>query len=352
MKREVSKDYSNVLLRLLILQKANSRVDLAKLAGVTKMTATNYVTDWIKQGWLVEKKAPSNQGAGRPKSILKFGPKAPRLLGVFVDDKTITLSVGTLEQKIEESWSMNLDTDLNLAVQVKSLLSSYWPKFINLTIFSMSFVVIGHEEQLEELKEIMAKDYPFPAYFYGLENAVLMHEIIKDQVDSALLISLGNDVASIEFNADTKRFQEPKIGHLSIDYNGLACSCGKKGCLQAYINKSVMEKKLRDISKMKLDFAGFCQMQQKKNDARIDWALKDMAEKLGYAIANALLINGIKPVYLSGEAVYLPDRYIAKLEKEVREQLSCQEITIQKATVTKSDYHKLPIEMGLIDILF
>ena len=96
-----------------------------------------------------------------------------------------------------------------------------------------------------------------------------------------------------------------------------------------------MEKKMRDITKLKLDFVGFCEMQQKKNDSRIDWALKDMMDKLGFAIVSITNILDTEAVIIGGVSSVIPDRYFQKLEKSIAgKNIGLQrEIKILKASI-------------------
>ena len=130
-----------------------------------------------------------------------------------------------------------------------------------------------------------------------------------------------------------------EFGHISIDYNGLSCECGNRGCIEAYASTSAMEKKLRDITKLKIDFRGFCELQSKKNDSRIDWALKDMMDKLAAALIGYVNLLHPSVIVLSGEGAYLPDRYLSRLEKTVSEKARVQKgvkVPVRKPA-TKAD---------------
>ena len=100
-----------------------------------------------------------------------------------------------------------------------------------------------------------------------------------------------------------------------------------------------MEKKLRDITKLKIDFRGFCELQSKKNDSRIDWALKDMMDKLAAALIGYVNLLHPSVIVLSGEGAYLPDRYLSRLEKTVSEKARVQKgvkVPVRKPA-TKAD---------------
>ena len=68
---------------------------------------------------------------------------------------------------------------------------------------------------------------------------------------------------------------------------------------------------------MNTDFRGFCELQQKKNDSRIDWAFKDMMDKLGFALTTVYNVIAPSVFVIGGQAAFLPDRYLARLAKNL-----------------------------------
>lgn len=340
------------VLTLLITKQAESRVDLAAKSGLTKMTITNLVNEWISSGLLVEEKGPSTSGRGRPKATLRFGPKSPRIIGVLLQDDGFSISLSSLDGLLLDAWNIKMK-EATLEEEIDAALNMLLSKHVNTTFLMVGITSISNtvpEEVIKLIKEKLA----LPVIYVPLEKAILSYESLFGELEygkDALLIDLGDDLRCSLLLNGALAAQPINIAHVSIDYNGLTCSCGKKGCLIAYISKKVMEKKLRDISKLKLDFAGFCQMQNKKNDNRVDWAMKDMMEKLGHGIANVLTILNVKTVILSGEGIFLPERYISKLEKDLIAEMNDQELRVKKASIMKSEEALLPIAGSLLQYL-
>ena len=331
------------LLTLLITKQADTRIDLAAKSGLTKMTVTNFVNEWISNGLLVEEKSKSSVGRGRPKVSLIFGPKSPKVIGLLLQDDGFVLSLSSLDGTVIDTWN-GKGKDPSIVEAIDQSINELLSKYIN-TNFLLVGVSSINSSFPKQLIDQLEKKLSLPLVYIPYEKAVLSNELLYGELGfgaDALLVDLGDEIrCSLSKNGNLN--QEPiNLAHVSIDYNGLTCSCGKKGCLDAYISKRVMEKKLRDISKLKLDFAGFCQMQNKKNDNRVDWAMKDMMEKLGHGISNVLTILNVKTVLLSGEGTYIPDRYIAKLEKDLISEMNDRAIKVKKASLMKSDELKLP----------
>ena len=326
------------IMRLLLTKKANTRTDLASLLPFTKMTVTNLINEWIKTGYIVEKKDKADSFRGRPKVILEIGEKAPKTLGLYIEKNKVTLTLARLNGNKEDAWTEKYDASTLIAACDK-LIHYAFAKYVNNTFLGIG-ILNESEIEIEDLVTYLKENINLEIYPMGKEKCTLFHESLFGLIQTSsdgLILEITDTIKTTLMKKGSIEEYTPNVAHLSIDYNGLTCSCGRKGCLSAYIAKPIIEKKLRDISKLRLDFAGFCQMQNKKNDNRIDWALKDMVEKLGYGITNLYVLTGIQKVILSGEAIYLPDRYIEKLEKELRQNLNCEAMRIMKTSVSKSD---------------
>ena len=340
------------LLLLLLTKQATNRTDLAKRSGLTKMTVTNLINEWISDDFFVEKKEAADLSRGRPKMILELSAKAPKVLGVQVTKSSIALSLSNLYGVIEDSWTKAAKQD-EYETAIDELLNKALAKYINTRFLSLAIVFTDIHAPRELIDHIEQK-INIPVVTATKEIGLLSHEFLFGQIrgkTNALLFHLSDQINTAALLDGQISKHEPNLAHLSIDYNGLTCACGRKGCLCAYIAKPVMEKKLRDISKLKMDFAGFCQLQNKKNDSKIDWALKDMSEKLGHGLANVCTIMGINTVILSGEATYIPDRYLTKLEKDLQSELKDLSFSLLKTSLTQSEQSLLPIDVAIYSYL-
>lgn len=353
MKPQTDIKYSNQrkLLKLLLSKQANTRTDLARLSGLSKMTVTNLINEWIEDHYFVERREDADQSRGRPKMILDLSSKAPKVIGLLLRNNDATIIVANLYGAIEHHCSKEIK-DNSLEV-IDELVNGILAKYINSKFLALGIVNLDSTVEESVIAHIKGK-LSIPVISGTKESSLCLFEHQAGQFksyDRSLLINIDKEVSAAMMEDGKICPRAPDIAHVSIDYNGLTCKCGRKGCLCAYISKPIMEKKLRDISKLKLDFAGFCQYQNKKNDSRIDWALKDMAEKIGYGIANVCIISGINKVALAGEANYIPDRYIAKLEKDLQADLNDKEFALVKSSLLDSDSNLLPINIAIASII-
>lgn len=131
-----------------------------------------------------------------------------------------------------------------------------------------------------------------------------------------LYISIGTGI-SASYLSDGTFFPTSNgtflnIGHASIDYNGVPCNCGNKGCLENYVSSSaivsrVIREKEHFIPEMshlfdELDRFGVSEIYEYANKGHqySQKVLKEAGELLGVAIANLINIFGPALIVIGG----------------------------------------------------
>ena len=99
-----------------------------------------------------------------------------------------------------------------------------------------------------------------------------------------------------------------EIGHITIDYQGMKCSCGKLGCLEAYISgegivkrtKELMEKDMKTKLKSKNLDARKIHEAAKKNDKLAVKVMQDTGRFLGIGLSNIIMTLNPEMIILGG----------------------------------------------------
>jgi|GEM_PF-2363988 len=319
------------VLWLVLSGQATSRIDIAAKTGLTKMTSTNIVGEFIHDNYLVEVADASENKRGRPIRKLALSPAAPKIVGIYLGKKNARVSLFDLSGTPARSARVSL-TEEDDSVNVNKILepidqiirTSLNEKILGFSIATVHEIGCSASSTSlnDRLENALNERYGLPVKTGAAGDAAAFLEHLTGKAknhDNFALLNISDDIDGSLYNGGApikdNKGNGVRIGHISIDYNGLSCSCGNRGCLQSYASASAMEKKLRDITKLKADFQGFCEMQSKKNDSRIDWALKDMMDKIGFALSTLQNISRSDLIVIGGKGAYIPDRYLSKLEK-------------------------------------
>ena len=332
---------SALLVKLLLTGVATNRLQLAEKSGLTKMTISNIVGGLIENEIFAERKTESGTKRGRPGVDLVLSPKAPKVIGVIVDELSVSVYLLSLQgETIQETGKISFAPDAtDVWDKVRQGMDLILRRSINERILCVSLVSLNKAvDTNDKIISELSHQYGLPIYFGEYLNAVILsEEFFGEQrgISNFIYVRLDKEIESaVMLNGaplKTSNGGGINLAHVSIDYNGLSCSCGARGCLQSYISTETMEKKLRDITKLKVDFRGFCEMQTKKNDSRVDWAFKDMMDKLGFALKSVSNILGPMNIVIGGLGTLIPDRYLTKLSKSLSSETGQIEVT--KSTV-------------------
>ena len=140
--------------------------------------------------------------------------------------------------------------------------------------------------------------------------------------DNVVMFVLGNGVGGgVILNGEVFEggaIGGSEIGHMVVRTNGRQCTCGRKGCLEAYasvraLKESASKAAGKDLS-LKEIFA-----KEAEGDIALSEVLEQYEEMLGNGVVN--LVNLFRPqlVLLGGEISDYADKLIPDLEKMVKE---------------------------------
>lgn len=73
-----------LILKLIVTGECESRIELAKRTGLSKMAVTNIISEFMEQNLVEEKECVRIQGKGRNPIKLCLSSKAPKMIGVHI----------------------------------------------------------------------------------------------------------------------------------------------------------------------------------------------------------------------------------------------------------------------------
>jgi len=189
------------------------------------------------------------------------------------------------------------------------------------------------------IKSELKKDFGYPLYVDNDANLMALAEHkhgAAKEYKNCLCLTIGTGIGSgIIIDGKLFRgscFAGAEFGHTSILYDGIKCSCGNIGCVEAYASARAMVKKARkllkggkksllykivdgDLSKIstKLIFDSW-----KKGDRFCTKIVNETCAYLGTALGSAVNLLNPEVVVIGGGVADAGMRFIRKIEKEIK----------------------------------
>jgi len=298
-----------------------TRVMLADMTNLTRMNITRLVGLLMDRG-LVYEDGEINASRGRPAKKLHINPHIAYSISVNIDVGTITVAVVNLKNEIiiietfdaEEQISMEdyVDKVYEVYKEWKAKYPSVFQKigciaFVGPGIINSETGEIVLSAQLGWRKENISN---YASKKFGMK--VIVDNDVKSALMGELAFTEKRDNPSIAYMAigygvgvglwiDGKILRGAnnnagEIGHISIDYNGEQCNCGRRGCLDTVLSIRSFLKKARSMDKNIKSIKDISERYHKGED----WAIELVDDASRYF---SIAINNI--VY-----AYDPDKII------------------------------------------
>ena len=347
----------SAIVRILQQREVCTRAEIAKMMGLTQASITKLVAYLIDMGIVSE--VGIVKGNGNRRSIgLRLNAEKNLVIGVKFSRHVFAIGVfdisGKLYTQSETEFSLDENTGKVLTAmkdQIRKLLDEYenvvaiglalpgpylrkegriamvtrMPSWHNINFideFKNEFdkpVFIEQDANAGALAEWWFGDHGRPlsslTYFLvgeGVGSGVVDH-------DSLLLGYQG--IAS-------------EVGHISIDFNGSACECGNKGCLELYCSTMALlkkaEKELPELFKEKYEnrseaVSRIVEAARKGNEKAVR-VLQEIATYIGYGCVT--LINAYDPeIIVIGDSVSQGDEFLLPTIKKIVEERTIPEVS-------------------------
>lgn len=271
----------SVLLRLLRAQPGLSRARLASESGLTKSTVSLLVRELIDEGWLSEAGATVADGLGRPSTPLQIDVGVRALMGVEIAVETVRLVCMSLQGEVlySESHDLTDGSPAGVCAQVGRMAGAAHARLeqLGLQLSSIGVCVPGAVDDCtgvvrfapnlgwRNVSLLPALEKAFAAV--GLPGVTVQ---LQNDADAAALgeyefaSSVGQEGEDplIFVNCDVgvgagvvlndrlftgAQGMAGEIGHTILQLDGPLCSCGRRGCAEAFFGSRVLEREGADL---------------------------------------------------------------------------------------------------------
>lgn len=348
-----SKYYNRgLILRLIATGECRTRIELARATGLTKMTVTNIVAEFLEKKILTECEEEQTEVCGRNPILLQISEQAPKVIGllIFRDRMEAVLCdfrmnilkrarvdfLELTEQQLVENAFELIDRMLQKENHVAGIgVAVIGPVDINTgTILNpVRFYGIKNLPILQILKD----KYALPVYLDHDNNSAALAEKLygvgknaQDFIFLGISNGIGSGIISDGEVYHSRRGLESEIGHVSIDYRGPLCSCGNRGCLEMYASAFVIQRQLQEKTGRQESYASFC----RRKEPETEEIFEDMIEKISAALVSSIHILQPELIVLGHECIEWDDGYVKMLEDRINEKKMAKDsqiIPVKKA---------------------
>jgi predicted NBD/HSP70 family sugar kinase len=316
---KVLPEHARVHNRALILQTLHvvgrqSRADLARSTGLTRVTVSDLVAELMSEGIVVElgrRNAGSDQSAhrGKPAILIDIDRVAFMIVGIDLGDAAVfrgaVLDLGgqilhrvelpldgsTADAALSKVWAL-VDELIRWADKPILGIGVGSPGIVDDSGAVQSAPNLGWVD--EPLQAGLAARLSLPVVVVNDANlAVLAEHSFGEGEGDMMLVKVGHGVGAGLLLGGIQlfgsHFTAGEIGHVVVDADGEPCSCGKSGCLETWLAIPRLDAKLAAAT---------------TSEAR-DAILREAGERLGIALAPVVGALGLTEIVLSGPNGYL-----------------------------------------------
>jgi predicted NBD/HSP70 family sugar kinase len=296
----------SAVLRSLFHEGNQTRADLARLTGLTRVTISDVVAGLAAEG-LVEEvgRRPSN-GAGKPGTLLAVRPGARNVVAVDLSGEDafqaaiVDLGGAVIHRTTRDRDSRTGEAAMGLVIElVDEALDAASAPILGIGVGSPGLVnPAGVVEEAPNLSwralpiaDLLEAHTSHPVHVSNDANAAVLAEYAFARVEapSILLVKIGRGVGAGLLLDGTvvvgDSYAAGEIGHVVIDEDGEPCACGRRGCLETAVAIPLLRERLRG-----------------RSGAAAAKVLRDAGRQLGIALAPVIGALNLREVVLSGPA--------------------------------------------------
>ncbi len=330
--RDLRRHNRSVLLSTLYRGAPRSRLELGQVTALSQATVSNVVGELIEEGLVVEAGLVGSDG-GRPRTLLRVNPGYTRVVGIDVGETRIRAEVVDLAMtplaSVDHPLSSPRPGPAQIVAQILASLDDVMARagvgpadVLGVGIGMSGTVEQGPEVILHAqaigwdevaLERMLRAGTTLPLFVENGAKTLGQAEMwfgAGRGVDDAIITLVGTGVgAAIVTDGSLYRgvtSSAGEWGHTSLIYDGRACRCGSRGCLEAYVGADAILDRYRLARRgrpvpgadQESSLAGLITASERPGTARE--VLEQTAGYLGAGIANLVNLFNPERIVLAG----------------------------------------------------
>lgn len=363
---KIQKMNRTLLLNMLLKEGVCSRVHLAELTQLKPATITNIINDFIE--FRIVKEVGLLTGSQGRRSIgISINNDDYGILAIRLSRKNFSVGVFNLSANAVEIKRVEIGTDRtpkDIFEEIVEMGKKIIAGLSDRKIIAIGMAIPGPYSEKKGRIEIMTgfkgwneipiyqilKDtFQIPVFIEQDANAGALAQYwhTSENLTNKMLIYIaaGQGVgAGIVNNGELIKGTvgiAGEIGHMSIDYKGVRCSCGNYGCLEMYCSSIAFMKKVKEALRWEktMSLQEAAELLKDGNQKVMDIYL-ECCDMLAVGIVN--IINSFNPavIVIGDEMAHIaPDIMLERVISDVRERVlpAILEDTDIKVSMVKND---------------
>lgn len=249
----------NNVIKMLMLHAPLSRIELSKFSGLSKMTLTNIINEFLEEGIVTEGEKGITATSGRKPITLSLSENGFAAIGVYISRSSVSGCVLSAVGKIHAIESVPLglsDNQETFEKKLRFVAGSLMRQAEGHNLWGIGVGAIGPVDirsgtilnppdfyGITEIpvKEILSTEYGMPVYIDNDMNAAAVAEKyfgLAKRMNDFIYIGVTNGIGAGIFSGGKLLAGSSglagELGHTAVDINGLPCPCGSRGCLELY----------------------------------------------------------------------------------------------------------------------
>ncbi|WP_052852716.1 ROK family protein [Streptomyces avicenniae] len=251
------------ILRQAIASSPVSRPLLARATGLSLATVATLVGELLDRGMLVEA-GYEDSGGGRPRGLLAVNPRGGALVGVDLTGSAVRVEVVDLALRVlarsREERRRDDGDPARVVGEIVRALRAATDRAGDVRVLGAGLGVprtldpAGDRHGVPLLARL-GEHVPYRLYLDSPLRACVVAELWFGAArgrEDAVVISLGTDVgAGLVLGGTPHRGLSGDAGgwgHTTLEPHGRPCSCGRRGCLEAYVGAPGILRTLRELT--------------------------------------------------------------------------------------------------------
>ena len=314
----------NIIIKLIIKHGVISRSELSKITKLALPSVMRIVDGLITEN-LVKEVGKGDSTGGRKPSLITLNQTALYIFGVEIAIKT-SIALADLGGNVIDRWESPQMTYVSPDEMLETINENIEGLIISHKIDRKKIAGIGigtpgsNFKHIKEIENSILKGWEkidVKAWFESKTDLpIFIDNVARTRTLSELWFGIGKRIKSFIYvfvdqgvgcgivNNDTiyegYRSVAGEFGHTIIEYGGMECYCGNRGCIEMYVSAGAITNEVVKTLGISEEAFRFGNVIELENEPKVQKVLTDRGKILGAGIANLINIFNPQAVILGG----------------------------------------------------